>query len=186
MSKSRKASKVKQMPPADAEKVFRGWARQPEPMTGEFWIDITTGSDHQMVLGFAAMIETNLKNAIRIKLPRMMGFYSGFFLETPGPLSSLLVLARFAYVHNIIDKEHVLDLEKIALIRNTFAHATRWCNFLIPEVKAYCDTLILPDRLVGPSAETKADPRLRFFNTASRINEFIRDGHWHENVVLAP
>lgn len=66
------------------------------------------------------------------------GDTSTMLLRPGGGLGSYEIRAKLAYVMGFLTKEERTDLDRIAAIRNRFAHSYRRCSFQDPEIIKSC------------------------------------------------
>lgn len=87
-----------------------------------------------------------LEQSIELSIQRILRpDYSRKLFDFEGPLGTFSAKIMMAYAMGLFGSKTNHDLLLIRTIRNEFAHCQLPLRFDIPEVKAVCDHLIIPD-----------------------------------------
>jgi hypothetical protein len=92
------------------------------------------------------MLETAIKRRLRPDCPAKLFDYDG-------PVGTFSARIMMGYALNLFGPNTRHDLDLIRTIRNEFAHCQLPLSFDIPEIKAVCDHLLIPDtpaRVIPP------------------------------------
>jgi hypothetical protein len=112
------------------------------PMEEEFYGQ----NDRACGILFGGWIDLALVSAIKSTLrPDLTRILEDSLFDFEGPIRTFSSRINLAYALSIFGEKTKHDLDLIRLIRNQFAHCRLPLHFEIPEVKAVCDHLQIPD-----------------------------------------
>jgi len=86
--------------------------------------------------GLEAML---LRNFVDLSKRQIEAIFEG-----TGPLVSFSAKIKIAHAIGIIGDHVKVDLDKIRMVRNTFAHSVLEIDFDTPEIQAICKTITFP------------------------------------------
>ncbi len=150
-------------------RAFKNFAKRPptleesEAMEKEFYGE----SDRACGVLHASWVEQVLETAIRRRLRPNL---SNRMFDFEGPLGTFSAKIMMGYALGLFGSKTNHDLLLIRTIRNEFAHCQLPLRFDLPEVKAVCDQLIVPD------TEAKIIPS--YFYRSGAPSDFLYD-HRH-------
>jgi DNA-binding MltR family transcriptional regulator len=111
--------------------------------------EISAANDRAAAIVSASFLETRVENAVRQRLvdDEKRGVLKELLREG-GPIGSFKPRIWLAFALGIYGPEAREDLERIADIRNRFAHRLAIKSFEVPPIKDHCLNLRLVDRFV--------------------------------------
>lgn len=107
--------------------------------------EVLKSTDRNAVILTSSNLEWQLGRLILHKLPNAFPEKSGSLLERGGPLSGFYAKNHLGFALGLYNRSVQHDLEIIAGIRNTFAHAPKPISFAHKDVAEACKSLKLPN-----------------------------------------
>lgn len=102
-------------------------------------------SDRAAAIVGAAIVETDLRNAIEARLQKVEQKFIDNFFGMDGPMGSFSVKINLGYLLGIYNDCHRKDLMNMAKIRNRFAHLGKSIDFQTDEIRDRCKNLSIVD-----------------------------------------
>ena len=123
-------------------------------------------NDRAMAIGYAALVEYALVEAIQSQFVSMSETDEKDIFEGTAPLATFSAKIRIGYAIGIYGPGTKDELDCIRRIRNAFAHTKHLVTFKTPEIVTACARLKIPDEFIYPD-HLKNGPATALFSCSS-------------------
>jgi DNA-binding MltR family transcriptional regulator len=133
--------------------------------SSNFLAKLRKGGDTGRALSAAALVDTALAEAIKLKMVKLSKDIEDRIFGGTGPLSNFSSKIDIAYSLRIIDSQMRNELHKVRVVRNKFAHTMGDFNFETPDIVKLCHKLHPIDSSLGSE--------FRYFASIVKVTQHV-------------
>jgi hypothetical protein len=159
------------MPPKSPGKIIKSLNEGKSFFWTEYLKEVKQGNDRATAILGAVYLDEYLREYLESVLVEEKGLSDELF-GAEKPLGSFSARIKMAYALGLLSKEIYKDLNTIRNVRNVFAHGLYEASFVHPDIKALCQTLVIP-RQAFPAVKDDPEPRGMYTTSVIFILQYL-------------